>query len=56
MMIRTEMIAVIRGEYPTTLRVPVFKGKDYFLYALIGDQYMKLIDITKCGYKVIIER
>lgn len=56
MMIRTEMIAVIRGEYPTALRVPVFKSKDFLLYALIGDQYMKLTDITKCGYNVVLER
>ena len=55
MMTRTDFVAVIRGEYPTALRVPVYKGRDYYLYALIGDQYMKLADITKCGYKVVLE-
>lgn len=55
MMTRTNFTAVIRGKYPTALRVPVYKGRDYYLYALIGDQYMKLTDITGCGYRVILE-
>ena len=54
-MIRTGITAVIKGTGETSLRVPVYKGNDYFLYALIGDQYMKLTDITDCGYKVRLE-
>ena len=54
-MTRTGIVAVIRGEYPDALRVPVYKGSDHYLYALIGDQYMKLTDITGCGYKVVLE-
>lgn len=54
-MIRTGMIAVIRGTGSTALRMPVYKGRDHFLYALIGDQFMKLTDITDCGYSVRLE-
>ena len=54
-MIRTGFIAVIRDEHDTPLRVPVYKGTDFFFYARIGDQYMKLTDITGCGYKVALE-
>ena len=55
-MIRTGFTAIISQEgcyFP--LRVPVYKGKDFFLYALIGDQYMKLADISKYGYSVTLK-
>ena len=54
-MSRTNLIAIIHGTGETVLRVPVYKGRDYFLYARIGDQYMRLTDIANCGYKVVLE-
>lgn len=55
-MIHTGLTAIIRQYgYHFPLRVPVYKGRDYYLYALIGDQYMKLTDISKCGYSVTLK-
>lgn len=54
-MLRTCFVAVIRDNHNTPLRFPVYRGSDYFFYARIGDQFMKLTDITDCGYKVELE-